>query len=120
MPKTVYNEVEIEIEEVDGSITPIILKPAKIRTQKKFITHMEPLGEQENEVAMLDLILTGAALLLAPRYSKFQDVEYAEDVLDLETCYKVLEVCGGMVLNDPKLLERAQELTALASAVGTD
>jgi len=33
--------------------------------------------------------------------------EYLEDVLDLDTIYKVLEVAGGLKLNDPKLMEAA-------------
>jgi hypothetical protein len=30
--------------------------------------------------------------------------EYLEDTLDMDTIYKVLEICAGMKLNDPNLL----------------
>ena len=33
--------------------------------------------------------------------------EYLEEVLDLETIYVILEVAGGIKLNDPKLMEAA-------------
>lgn len=33
--------------------------------------------------------------------------EYLEGVLDLDTIYKVLDVSGGIKLNDPKLMEAA-------------
>jgi hypothetical protein len=50
--------------------------------------------------------------------------EYLEDVLDMDTIYRVLEVCGGLKLNDPKVLEEAQRMvaaqTAAAEAAGTN
>jgi hypothetical protein len=36
--------------------------------------------------------------------------EYLEDVLDMDTIYKILDVCGGLKLNDPKLLAEAERL----------
>ena len=33
--------------------------------------------------------------------------EYLEEVLDLETIYVILDVAGGIKLNDPKLMEQA-------------
>jgi hypothetical protein len=44
--------------------------------------------------------------------------EYLEDVLDIATIYKILDVCGGIKLNDPKVLEAAQKALAEAEAVG--
>jgi len=34
---------------------------------------------------------------------------YLEDVLDMDTIWKVLEICGGMSRPDPKALEEAQK-----------
>jgi hypothetical protein len=42
--------------------------------------------------------------------------EYLEDVLDMDTIYKILEVCGGLKLNDPKLLAEAERIAAEAQA----
>lgn len=39
---------------------------------------------------------------LSPEYK-----EYLEENLDLETIYVILEVAGGIKLNDPKLMEAA-------------
>lgn len=36
--------------------------------------------------------------------------EYLEDVLDLETIYVILDVAGGIKLNDPKVVETAQAM----------
>lgn len=38
--------------------------------------------------------------------------EYLEEVLDLETIYVVLDVAGGIKLNDPKLMEAANQVLA--------
>jgi len=43
---------------------------------------------------------------------------YLEDVLDMDTIYEILDVCGGLKLNDPKLLEEAQRV-AMEAAAGT-
>lgn len=37
--------------------------------------------------------------------------EYLEDVLDLETIYVILDVAGGIKLNDPKVVEAASQMT---------
>ena len=46
--------------------------------------------------------------------------EYLESVLDLDTIYKVLELAGGLKLNDPKLVEAAMAAVAEAEAAGTN
>jgi hypothetical protein len=38
--------------------------------------------------------------------------EYLEEVLDIDTIYVIMDVAGGIKLNDPKLLEAAQALAA--------
>jgi len=43
---------------------------------------------------------------------------YLEDVLDMDTIYEILDVCGGLKLNDPKLLEEAQRVAM--EAAGTN
>lgn len=42
---------------------------------------------------------------LSPKYKA-----YLEGVLDLDTIYKILEVCGGIKLNDPKLMDELAEI----------
>lgn len=40
-----------------------------------------------------------------------------EDVMDMDTLYKVLEVCGGVKLNDPNLLRAAAEALGQTSTL---
>lgn len=38
--------------------------------------------------------------------------DYLEETLDMETMYKVMEICAGMKLNDPNLLAAARAVEA--------
>lgn len=42
--------------------------------------------------------------------------EYLEDTVDMETVFKVIEVCAGMKLNDPNLLRALAEAQATEKA----
>ena len=42
--------------------------------------------------------------VLTPEYRKV-----LEDVLDMATIFKIIEVCGGINMNDPKLAEEAEK-----------
>lgn len=42
---------------------------------------------------------------LSPKYK-----EYLEEVLDIDTIYVIMEVAGGIKLNDPKLMEAAAQV----------
>lgn len=53
-----------------------------------------------------------AGEFLSPKYKA-----YLEDVLDIETIYVIMEVAGGIKLNDPKLMEAV--LAAQNQSVGT-
>jgi hypothetical protein len=35
--------------------------------------------------------------------------EHLEEILDMPTVYEVLDVCGGLKLNDPKLIQEIQD-----------
>lgn len=39
---------------------------------------------------------------------------YLEENLDMDNIYKILDVCGGLKLNDPKLMEAAQRAAETA------
>lgn len=111
---TVYNVEEVELQ--DGST--VTLRPANIKTLRVFMKHIEKLAECETEEETIDVILDAAIICLKKQKPEFADREVAEEALDLDTIYKVLEVCGGVKLNDPKLMEMAQQM-AMQQASGT-
>ena len=119
MATTVYNQETIALQ--DG--TEVTLKPLPIGRLRRFMKAWEKFTEVKTDEDGFDVLLNCAGIaveadfkgkfdaLKAPADSgEFLSEEYKsylEDVLDLDTIYKVLEVCGGLKLNDPKLMEAA-------------
>lgn len=106
MADTVYNVENIELQ--DG--TEVQLRPAVIKVLRKGNKIMEELVSTENEDDAIDVLLKAAVVCLQPQIEGF-DFDAAEEVLDMETVHKILEVCLGIKLNDPKLLEAAVAMT---------
>ena len=111
MATTVYDVVDIEL----GDGTQVTLKPLPIKQLKKFmavIKEME-LPENESEDAAMEVFIKAAMVCLeAVKSPLATDQDMFEEVIDTPTMMKILEVCGGLKLNDPNLLG--------ASLVGTN
>lgn len=110
MATSVYSTEEIELQ--DG--TTVVLKPLNIKTLRSFMTTMERFGEEDaTEEEGLEVLLDAAALCLKGQRPEFWDgkkhTEDFEEVVDMPTIYKILDVCGGVKLNDPNLLAMARE-----------
>lgn len=110
MAKTVYNVEEIELQ--DG--TNVTLRPLNIKNMRIFMKELEKIKDIENEDEYMDFLIDLAVLCLKKQRPDFADREVAEDALDLETVFKVIEVMGGTKLNDPKMIEAAAEAVAKA------
>ena len=111
MATTVYDVVEIQL----GNGDVVELKPLPIKQLKKFmavIKEME-LPENESEDAAMEIFIKTAMVCLEAVQSPLaNDKDKFEEVIDTPTMMKILEVCGGLKLNDPNLLG--------ASLVGTN
>ena len=91
----------------------------------------KPKDGEMNEDLWLDTCLQCAGIALVPEVTRLSNdpkatrvhleeiedengdltdeyMEWIEDTLDLDSMYKVLEVCAKLKLNDPKLMEAAQ------------
>lgn len=128
MAKTVYDAVEINLQDE----TPVTLVPLAIGRLRRFMDAWKKFAELKDENDAFDIYINccGIALEkdLADKVTGTRDSdkvltdeyrEYLEEVLDMDTIFKVLEVCGGLNLNDPKLLAAAEE-AAQAAAAGTN
>jgi hypothetical protein len=74
---------------------------------------LQKLGEIDDRRpgrATLDILLDVCVTLLKKQRPELIDREVAEELFDLETVYKVIEVMLGVKLNDPKLLEAAMRI----------
>jgi hypothetical protein len=123
MATQVYATEDITLQ--DG--TDVTLKPLAIARLRRF---MDAWREFENvdgdEGAGFDVFVNCAGIGLSDNFAdKFDDLypnteqkkkgmhlnpeykAYLEDVLDLDSIYKVLDIAGGIKLNDPKLMEAA-------------
>lgn len=121
MAKEAYDKVPLLLS--DG--TEVILKPLNIGRLKPFMKVWGQFKEldTDDEMAGFDIFVncTGIALEgeLKERFETTTEKDketlseeyrnYLEEVLDMETIYKVLEVCGGLKLNDPNLLRAITE-----------
>lgn len=104
MATSVYTTEEVELQ--DG--TTLLLKPNVIKRQKRFMNKMESLESPETQIEAYDQILDLAEICLEGINPELAaDREKMEDVLDEPTIYKIIEVCGGIKLDDPNLLAAA-------------
>jgi hypothetical protein len=112
---TVYTTEEITLQDD----TTVILKPLPIKGLRKFMAKMEEFGKVEDEDQGMNVLLDAASICLMKQRPEFWDADkdekkggfsdQAEEVLDMPTVYKVLEVCGGVKLNDPEVIAAAME-----------
>jgi hypothetical protein len=127
LASTVYTVEEVVL----GDDTTVTLKPLMIKPLREFMKRIDDFGEAKTEEAGLDILLDSGAICLKSQRPEFWDDEKTtevvgedgekkvvktpgysdkfEEVMDMETLYKVLEVCGGVKLNDPNLIRAAAE-----------
>lgn len=106
MATKVYDTFEIELE--DGAV--IELKPLPIKALRKFMEVINKVSETENELGAMDTFVEGAIICLrALNPEKFAELkdEDIEELLNVPTMLKILEVAGGLKAADPNLMGAA-------------
>lgn len=109
--QSIYEVIEVPLQ--DG--TMVELKPASIALLRKGQKALEALGDVEDADDTLDALINICIVLLKkqrPEWADPENRETVEDLLDLETVYKIIEVFLGVKLNDPKLIEQAIRMQA--------
>lgn len=109
MATTVYDILEIEL--ANGET--LILKPLPIKQLRKFMSVIKKMDDTEEaqlstEEAAMDVFIEAAMVCLEvskPELSK--DREKFEEVVEVPTMMKILEIAGGLKLTDPNLLGAA-------------
>jgi hypothetical protein len=125
MAKTVYDTEDITLQ--DGR--EVTLVPLAIGRLRRFMKAWAEFANIKNEDEAFDIYINCCGISLEkaveadfPTTKDTDKVitddyrEYLEEVLDMDTIYKILDVCGGLKLNDPKLLEEAEKLAREAAA----
>lgn len=106
MATVIYDVLEIELG--DGS--SLTLKPLPIKQLRKFMEIIKEmdLPENESEDAAMDVFIKAAMVCLEvskPELSK--DKDKFEELIEVPTMMKILEIAGGLKLTDPNLLGAA-------------
>lgn len=107
MATTVYTTMEVMLD--DDTI--IVLKPLVIARMRKFMEIIDNLHTSEDVYEMQDRLVDAALICIEKHNPKVAaNKEYFTENVDMETLYKILEVCGGVKLNDPNLTETLAEM----------
>ena len=101
---TVYNVEEIQLQ--NGQT--VKLKPLSIKELRKFMEAIQKTSNVTTEGETLTILIDACAIALEKQLPELvNDRDALEDVLDVPTMNRILEVCGGIKLDDPNLLAAA-------------
>lgn len=106
MATTIYDTAELELENGDK----IIVKPLPIKQLKKFMKVIRKLDSEDikNEEDAMDIFIEASMICLEKsRPDLSEDKDSFEDSVNVPTMMKILEICGGLKMNDPNLLGAA-------------
>lgn len=104
MASTVYDVEEITLQ--NGAV--VKLKPLTIKELRKFMAAIQKTAEASTEDQTLTILIDACAVALEKQLPELtQDRDAFEDVLDVPTINRILEVCGGIKMDDPNLLAQA-------------
>lgn len=106
MTTNIYDTAELELE--DG--TNVFIKPLPIKQLKKFMEVIRELDSEEvtTEEQAMDVFIKAAMICLEKTHPEVGlNKENFEELVNIPTMMKILEICGGLKLNDPNLLGAA-------------
>ena len=101
MATTVYDVEEIQLQ--NG--TTVKLKPLTIKELRKFMVVIQKTAEVTSEDETLTILIEACAVALEKQLPDLvKDIDAFEDTLDVPTINRILEICGGIKMDDPNLL----------------
>jgi len=106
LPTNIYDTAELELE--NGEV--IVAKPLPIKQLKKFMSVIRKLDAEsvQSEEDAMDVFIEAAMVCLEKTNPDIGlNRETFEEVVNIPTMMKILEICGGLKLNDPNLLGAA-------------
>lgn len=102
MATTVYDIEEIQLSNGET----LVIRPLTIKHLKKFLAVIKKMDEPDvtDEDQVMEIFIEAAMVCLEqlnPALAK--DIETFEEVIEVPTMMKILEIAGGLKLNDPNL-----------------
>ena len=102
MATTVYDIEEIQLSNGDT----LVIKPLTIKHLKKFLAVIKKMDDPSvtEEDQIMEIFVEGAMVCLEQLMPALaEDKDKFEEVIEVPTLMKILEVAGGLKLNDPNL-----------------
>jgi phosphohistidine swiveling domain-containing protein len=104
MASTVYDVEEIQLQ--NGNV--VKLKPLTIKELRKFMAAISKTADATTEDETLTILIDACAVALEKQLPDLvADRDAFEDVLDVPTINRILEVCGGIKMDDANLIAAA-------------
>ena len=104
MATTVYDVEEIQLQ--NGAT--VKLKPLTIKELREFMKVIQKTQEVTTEDETLTILIEACGVALKKQLPDLvADQDAFEDTLDVPTINRILEVCGGIKMDDPNLLAAA-------------
>jgi len=101
---TIYDVEEIQLQ--NGAT--VKLKPLTIKELRKFMIAIQKTANTTSEDETLDILIDACAVALEKQLPELvADRDALEDALDVPTINRILEVCGGIKMDDPNLIAAA-------------
>lgn len=102
MATKVYETIELEL--LDGRT--ITVKPLNLKNLRAVMKEWQKASEVENEDEFLDVLIKCTTITMTQLDPTLEDD--VEDVMDLQTMYKILEIAADIRLNGPNQMAAAQ------------
>ena len=106
MATNIYDTAELELE--NGEV--IFIKPLPIKQLKKFMAAIRELDSDDikTEEDAMEIFIKASMVCIEKTYPTIGlDREKFEELVNIPNMMKILEICGGLKLNDPNLLGAA-------------
>ncbi len=104
MATTVYSVEEVQLQ--NGQT--VKLKPLSIAELRKFMLAIKKTAESQTEDDTLNILIDACAIAIEKQLPELvANRDALEDALDVPTINRILEVCGGIKMDDPHLLAAA-------------
>ena len=104
MATKVYDVEEIELQ--NGA--RVKLKPLSIKQLRKFMEVVKKTQDSNDENVTLGILIDACAVALETQLPDLvADRDKLEEALDVPTINRILEVCGGIKMDDPNLIAAA-------------
>ena len=106
MATKVYDEIEIELSNGEA----ILVKPLAIKQLRKFMEIIRKIddGNVEDESQAMEIFIEACMVCLEKTMPELsQDKDKFEDLIEVPTMMKILEIAGGLKSADPNLLGAA-------------